>query len=262
MSVLVGCTPALIAPGGKSLESAYRSGADFIHLKPGNYSSQNLPQVNGHKFTLVNCAPGAKINGLTVYGDKAWFRGCDFDGQVYVQGAQGVSFTKSDFGPTHNRMPLMVNGSEKSTNLSFTGNRFHDATASGDAHTECAWIAWTDGLTMTEQPLRAVHVLQHLPDPVPGGGASEREDHGQHALQVRRRSRGARLLHRDGRAAHRRRGELPDLGQPARPAGGEPGSVLVQRGHGAKQHHRLLIPGPQELPSRFWREGVYAATAL
>ena len=105
--------------------------------------------MNGHKFTLVNCAPGAKINGLTVYGDKAWFRGCDFDGQVYVQGAQGVSFTKSDFGPTHNRMPLMVNGSEKSTNLSFTGNRFHDATASGDAHTECAWIAWTDGLTMT-----------------------------------------------------------------------------------------------------------------
>lgn len=149
VSVLAGCTPALIAPGGKSLDSAYRSGADFIHLKPGNYSSQNLPQVNGHKFTLVNCAPGAKINGLTVYGDKAWFRGCDFDGQVYVQGAQGVSFTKSDFGPTHNRMPLMVNGSEKSTNLSFTGNRFHDATASGDAHTECAWIAWTDGLTMT-----------------------------------------------------------------------------------------------------------------
>jgi transcriptional regulator with XRE-family HTH domain len=149
VSALAGCTPALIAPGGKSLDSAYRSGADFIHLKPGNYSGQNLPQVNGHRFTLVNCAPGAKINGLTVYGDKLGFRGCDFDGQVYLQGAQQVTFTNSDFGPANNTMPLMVNGSEKSSGLTFTGNRFHDATATGDAHTECAWIAWADGLTMT-----------------------------------------------------------------------------------------------------------------
>jgi transcriptional regulator with XRE-family HTH domain len=149
LALLAGCTPTTITPGGRTLDSAYRSGADFINLEPGSYSGQNLPQVSGHELTVVNCEPGAKINGLAVYGDKVAFTGCDFDGQVYVQGSQGLGFTKGDFGPAQNSPPLLVNGSEKSSELNFTDNRFHDAIATGDAHTECAWIAWTDGLKMS-----------------------------------------------------------------------------------------------------------------
>jgi transcriptional regulator with XRE-family HTH domain len=149
LALLAGCTPTSIAPGGRSLDSAYRSGADFISVKAGTYGGQNLPQVTGHRPTIVACQPNAKINGLEVYGDKVTFIGCNFDGQVYVQGSQSLGFAKSDFGPSQNSPPLLVNGSVKSSGLNFTGNRFHDATATGDAHTECAWIAWTDGLKMS-----------------------------------------------------------------------------------------------------------------
>ena len=66
-------------------------GADFINLKPGTYSGQTLPQVSGHKPTVVICQPGAKINGLEVYGDKVFFLGCDFD-------APGVRPGRADRG--------------------------------------------------------------------------------------------------------------------------------------------------------------------
>ena len=63
IALFAGCKPVAIAPGGTTLDSAYRSGADFVNLKPGNYGGQTLPQVNGHKSTVVFCQPGAKING-------------------------------------------------------------------------------------------------------------------------------------------------------------------------------------------------------
>lgn len=149
---LGGCTVARV-PAGGSIEQAYRGGADYIELAPGaSYGGQDLPQVNGHPDTLVNCR-GAIINGIAIYGDGVEFRDCDF-GRVYVEGSQRLRFRRDDFGPTLNVPSLMVHGIAKSGPMEILDSTFHDASASGDAHTECAWLGWIEGLTITGSDFR------------------------------------------------------------------------------------------------------------
>lgn len=150
---LPGCTPTLLQPGD-SIDQAYRSGSDFIELTPGRYPDQDLSQVTGHDDTMVYCRPGAKIVGIAVYGDGVEFNGCDFDGQVYVEGSRRLRFRGDDFGPATNTNPLMVHGIARSGPMEILDSTFHDARATGDTHTECAWLGWIEGLTITGSDFR------------------------------------------------------------------------------------------------------------
>lgn len=150
---LAGCSPTVLHAGG-SIDSAYRAGHDYIELSPGQYGGQTLPQVSGHAAALVLCKPGAVVNGLAVYGDDVEFRGCDFNGQVYVEGSQRLRFRRDDFGPATNTNPLMVHGIAKSGPMEILESTFHDAKATGDAHQECAWLGWIEGLTILRSDFR------------------------------------------------------------------------------------------------------------
>lgn len=168
-SALAGCNPGWVSPTGsdsnsctsgspcRSLERAYRKGHDLIVMKPGRYGGQTLPNIPGHRYTMI-VGTGAKLagtTGLDVKADNLSFTGVDIDGQTYVGGSNNLRFRNVDFGPSVDRNPLMVGGDVRSGPLEIVNSRFHDATVSNPSvHQECAWLGWIDGLTITGSDFR------------------------------------------------------------------------------------------------------------
>ena len=161
----------------KTFGYAYRQAApgDTVEVAAGSYPYQSISNVAGRATSAaVTFQPAAgaavTLNDLSIGGDGVTVRGMktgfvdvskggsqinnvtliDNDATgMWIQTANHLKVTGGDFGPFQDGPMVQFGATPSSTNITFDGVTFHDATTTdSQIHMECIWAGGVQGFTV------------------------------------------------------------------------------------------------------------------